>query len=219
MDVYVRSSVLEVIDVCCSHRTNVIGMTRDEVRKLGVDREGRRSGRCDPWDLIDGIGKPLHLGLPTTVHTPDGVRQRFRTRVDFCSERTLAQVHDGTADDEVFRELILKVSAEERLTLHRERALVLQFDIDVCAGLQDGGVKNGNRSHGVVHGVVDILYEGSTSGGDGDTSARDIHRAEAYLAAVGAFVLTGEAEFVFLRHLLCDYQRRVVEFREAVLAY
>ena len=111
------------------------------------------------------------------------------------------------------------MSAEERLALHGESTLVFEFDINVRARLKDRGVENGNRSHGVIHGIVHIFHEGSTSGGDGDATARHIHGAETYLAAIGAFVFTGKTEFVFLRHLLGYHESGVVEFGETVFAY
>ena len=127
-------------------------------------------------------------------------------------------MHDRSTDHEVFVELVLQVGSEERFALERERALVLQFDIHVGTGLQDGGVKNSDRSHGVVDGVVDVLDEGRTASGDGDRAAGYVHRAQTNLAAVRTFVFSGEVEFVLLANLLSDYKCGVVQFLVAIFA-
>ena len=113
----VRRRALEIIDVRCSDAPYIVRVARDEVCKLSVDGECGRSGRCYPRNLVDGICQPLHLRLPTTVNAPDSVRQRLGTRVHFGRQRPFAQVHDRTADHEVFVELILQMCAEERLAL------------------------------------------------------------------------------------------------------
>ena len=125
-------------------------------------------------------------------------------------------MHDGTADDEVFAELIFEVCAEERLALHGESGLVLKFNIYIRTRFEDRGIENSYCSHGVVHGVIDILDKCSTAGCDGDRTAWHIHRTKAYLAAVRSFVFTGEVEFILLAQLLCNDESRVVQLRETV---
>ena len=119
-------------------------------------------------------------------------------------------MHDGTADDEVFAELIFEVCTEERLALHGESGLVFKFNIHIGTRFEDRGVEDGDCSHGVVHGVVHILDECSTASCDGDRTAWHIHRTKAYLAAVRSFVFTGEVELVFLAQLLCNDESGVV---------
>ena len=216
MDVYIGGGGFEIIDIRSADSAYVAGVTRDEMRKLGVDGEGGRSGGGDPRDLVDGIGEPLHLGLPTSVDTPDGVRQRFGSGVYFGRQRTFAQVHDRSADQQVFVELILQMGAEEALALHRERALVFQFDVHVRTRFENRGVEDSHCTHRVVHGVIDVLDEGGTSGGDGDGASRHIHGAQTDLAAVRAFVFTGKVELVLLAQLLRHDQSRVVQLRETV---
>ena len=125
-------------------------------------------------------------------------------------------MHDGTANDEVFAELIFEVCAEERLALHGESGLVFKFNIHIGTRFENRSIEDGDRSHGVVHGVVHILDECSTAGCDGDRTAWHIHRTKAYLAAVRSFVFTGEVEFILLAQLLCNDESGVVEFLEAV---
>ena len=125
-------------------------------------------------------------------------------------------MHDSSADDEVFAELIFEVCAEERLALHGESGLVFKFNIHIGTRFEDRGIENSYCSHGVVHGVIDILDECSTAGGDGDRTAWHIHRTKAYLAAVRSFVFTCEVEFILLAQLLCNDESGVVEFLEAV---
>ena len=74
VNVDIGGRALEVIDISRTHTSYVPGVTRNEVRKLGIDAEGRRCCGGDPRDLIDRVREPLHLGLPTSVDTPDRVR-------------------------------------------------------------------------------------------------------------------------------------------------
>ena len=66
--------VLEVIDIRRTYLTHIVRMTRDQVRKLRIDLEGRWCRRRDPGDLVDRVRQPLQLGLPAAVNTPDRVR-------------------------------------------------------------------------------------------------------------------------------------------------
>ena len=207
---------LKVIDIRRSDSTYIVRVTRNQVRKLSVQRErGRRCG-VDPRNLVNRIGQPLHLRLPTTINTPDRVRQRLGTRVDLRCQRPLAQVHDRTADNKVPVEFILKVRSEQRLTLHRERSLVLQFDIDIRTGLQNRGVENGHSTHGVVHSIVHVLNKRRTARRHRHTSARHVHRAQTDLAAVRAFVLTRQMELVLFAQLLRHNKRGIIQLLETV---
>ena len=177
MDINVGCRVLEIIDIRRTDFAYILGVSRDEVGELRIDLEGRRSCGGDPWNLVDGVGQPLHLRLPATIDTPDCVRERLHTGVHLGRQRPLAEVHDRTADNQIFVELVLQVRSEEALALHGERALVLQFDIHVRTGLQNGGVEDGHCSHGVVHGIIDVLDEGRTSGSHRNRTSRHVHGA------------------------------------------
>ncbi len=102
--------------------------------------------------------------------------------------------------------------AKKALALHGESGLILQLDIDIGARLKNGLIENGNRTHGVIHGVVYILDKRSSSGGNRNTSAGDIHGVEPYLAAAGTLVLTRKVELILLGVLLCRDERGIVEF-------
>ena len=102
MDIYIGCSILKVIDVSCSYRSYVIGVSRYKMCKLRIDREGGRCSSSDPRYFIDGIGEPLHLRFPTSVNAPDCVGQGLITCVDFCCERPFTQVHNSSAEYEVF---------------------------------------------------------------------------------------------------------------------
>ena len=125
-------------------------------------------------------------------------------------------MHDRSAYYEVFRELVLQVRAEKRLTLHEEVVLALQLDIYVRAGLQDRGVENRHRSHRVIDGIIHVLHEFGTACCHRHTSARHVHRTQPNLTAVRTFVLTRQAELILLSHLLGYHQGRVVQLLEAV---
>ena len=56
MDVDIRGCRFEIIDIRRSYGTYISRVTRDQVRKLGINLEGRRRRRRDPWDLIDRVG-------------------------------------------------------------------------------------------------------------------------------------------------------------------
>ena len=119
-------------------------------------------------------------------------------------------MHDRSANDQVFGKFVFQVRTEKRFALHRERALVLEFNIHVRAALEYRLVENSDRSHRIIDSVVHVLDERGATGGDSDTSTRYIHCAQTYLATVGSFVFTGEVELVFLAQLLRHYQCRVV---------
>ena len=109
--------------------------------------------------------------------------------------------------------------AEEALPLHRERALVLQFDIHIRTALKNRSVQDSHGSHRVIDGVINVLNQRRTAGGHGDRTSRHIHRTQTDLTAVGAFVFTGEVEFILLAQLLRYDQRRVVQLLIAVFLY
>ena len=128
-------------------------------------------------------------------------------------------MHDRSAEDEVFVELVLQMRPEKALPLHRERALVLQFYIHIRTALEDRGVQDRHGSHRVIDGVIDVLNQRRTAGGHGDRTPRYVHRTQTDLAAVGAFVFTGEVELVLLAQLLRYDQRRVVQLLIAVFLH
>ena len=208
---------LEVVHIRRSGAADIFCVTRNKVCKLGIHLEGRRCSRGNPRDLVNRVTEPLHLGFPTGVHTPNRIRERLMTGVDFGRQWFLAQVHQRTADYEVFVELIFQVHAEQALTLHREGRLVLEFALYVRAGLQDRLVQNRHRTHRVIDRIIDVLYQFRTSSRYGHTSARHVHRSEVNLAAVRALVLTFDGKLVLLCHLLRNNEGRVVQFLEHVL--
>ena len=216
MHINVRGSRLKIIDIRSPHRPYILGMPGYQVCKLCVDLEGRRGGRAYPRNLVNGVRQPLHIGLPTAIHTPDGVRQRLAAGVHLRGQRTLPQVHYRSAYHQLRRELIFQMRPEERLPLQREGRLVLQLHIHVRPRLQDRLIEDGYRSHHVVHRVVHILYQRRAAGGYRYAPSRDIHRVEPYLAAAGAFVLSRQVELVLLRHLLRHHQRGVVQLLEDI---
>ena len=109
MDIDIDFRRFKVVHIRCSGRAYIVRVTRNQVRKLGVNLEGRRRGGGYPRYLVYRVAEPLHLRLPAGVDTPNGVRQRFLTGVDLCGQRLLAHVHQRTANHQVLVELIFEV--------------------------------------------------------------------------------------------------------------
>ena len=107
MHIDIRRCALEIIDICCSYFTYIVGVTRNQVRELCIYLECRRSCGIDPWNLIDSIRQPLHFGLPTTVKTPNSIGKWFGTCVHFRRQRAFTQVHNRSTDYQIFREFVL----------------------------------------------------------------------------------------------------------------
>ena len=55
MHIDIRRCALEIIDICCSYFTYIVGVPRNQVRELCIYLECRRSRGIDPWNLIDGV--------------------------------------------------------------------------------------------------------------------------------------------------------------------
>ena len=173
-------------------------MPRNQVCELGIHLEGGGGGGTYPRNLINGIGEPLYLGFPTSVHTPNGVCQWFATGVHFGSKRPFTQVHNRSANDQIGVEFVFQVRAEQAFALHGEGGLVLQFHIHIGTRFENGLVENGNRSHCIVHRIVHVLYQCRTAGSNSNTPTWHIHCIQSYLAAACAFVFTCQMELVFL---------------------
>ena len=216
VDIDLGHCLLKVVDICCADLTYVVGVTRDKVCKLSVDSKRRRLCCGYPRYLVNGVCQPLQFGLPRAVNAPDSVCQRLAARVHLRGQRTLTQVHDRSAYHQVFGERVLGVQPEQTLPLHRERGLVLQFNVNLRAALNDTLVKDGHRSHRIIDRIIDILHQRRTAGGHGHTTARNVHRVQTNLAAAGAFELTHKFELVLLGHLLGVHQRRVVQLLERI---
>ena len=75
--------------------------------------------------LVEHVGQPLRLGLPVQVQSPQGILQRFCTHGDFRCQRLFRQVLEGTADLEIFREVVLPVDTEHALALHAVLGIAL----------------------------------------------------------------------------------------------
>ena len=151
------------------------------------------------------------------IHAPNSVGERLATRVHFRGDRSFVQVHDCTANRQIFVELILHVCSEQRLTLHGEQCLILQLHIHVRSRLQYGLVQYGYCSHGVVHGVVHVLYQRSATRSYHHTSAWHVHRVQANLIACWAFVFTHQRKLILLRVFLCAHQCWVIQLLEHIL--
>ena len=219
VNVNIGGCALKIIYICRSDGSHIVGMTRNHVGKLRIDLEGTRSGGCDPGDLVYGIGQPLHLRLIRSVDTPYRICQRLGAGIHLGRKRTLAQVHNGSTQHEVFGKLILDMRAKQRFALQRECTLVFQFDIHIGSALQYRLVEYGHGSHHIIHRIIHILYQFGATGSYSHTSSRHIHRTQTNLAAIRALIFTSQMEFVFLAHLLRYDQRRVIQLLETVFVH
>ena len=56
MHVDIRGRTLEIVYIRRSYLAHIVRMARYQVRELAAQREGRRCGSRDPWDLVDRVG-------------------------------------------------------------------------------------------------------------------------------------------------------------------
>ena len=216
VDIDIGLCGLEVVDVGRSGLAHVTRVARNEVRKLAVDSQRRRLCRGHPGDFVQQVRQPHKLRLVAAVQSPNGITQRLHTRVHFRRQRAFAEVHDSTAEHKVLAELVLQMRANQRFSLHREGGLVLQLDVHIGSGVQNRLVQDSHRSHRVVHRIVHVFSQFGSTCRHGHAASRHIHRAQLDLAAVRALVLALQSELVLLAHLLCNHQRRVVQFLEHI---
>ena len=73
VNIDIRLCRLKIIDIGRSHLSHFLRMTWNQVSKLRIHLEGRRSRRINPWHLIDQQRQPLHFCLPTCIQTPNGI--------------------------------------------------------------------------------------------------------------------------------------------------
>ena len=90
MHIDVCSGGFEIVYVSRTYRTHILGVSRNEVCELSIDLESGWCGGGYPWNLVNGVGQPLHFCFPTTVHAPNSVREWFRTGVHFGCHWALA---------------------------------------------------------------------------------------------------------------------------------
>ena len=95
-------------------------------------------------------------------------------------------MHECTAHLEVGSKVILPVQSGHGLALHAVLGVALQLYVYAGTGINDALVDDGHRTHAVVNGVVAVLNQGGTSGGNNYRSARDIDRSQLYHVAVCA---------------------------------
>ena len=69
------------------------------------------------WNLVEHICKPLTLFLPVDIQSPNGVVEWFRTHIHLSCQWLFREVHEGTTNLEVLREVVLPVYTNHRLAL------------------------------------------------------------------------------------------------------
>ena len=207
---------LEVVDIGgLAVLTSGIGHAWYEVGELGSEGEVRHSLGADAWQEVDNLRHPRHLCLPVEVNTPDGIARRLLAEVVLLSERFLVEVHHGGTQVEVGLELIVEVQTQHALGHHRERVVLARHAYRGAAA-QDALVDDTHRTHGVVDGVVDILYERHTAGCHSHAS-RGHAITQRYLATHLRGEVAFEVELVLVGILLSEGAGHGVERVVAVL--
>ena len=168
-------------------------------------------------DLVKHVGEPLALLLPVEVETPDGVVERFRSHADLGGQGLLAQMHEGTTQLEVLREVILPVESHHRLAFLTIVALAFERDVDIGACVDDVLVEDGHLTRVVVHGVVASLGQGHAACRHHHRSLRHVVGAQRDDVGRGSAILSDEHVLVLLGYLLGHGLRGVIEFGEGIL--
>lgn len=208
---------LEVVDIAAALVGTRLLFVGNELGELAAHAQGRRCCGVDGRNLVQKICQPHEVGVVVEVDAPDGVVDGLVADVDLLGQSFLAEVHDGGADVEPFRELVVDVESEKRFPLCREHRLVFESDVDALSRVDYRLVGDGHYAHGVVDRIVAVFGQHDASGGDDDRSARNVHGFEAYLRSVAGLIFAGEDEFVLCSELASYYEGAVVKFLIAVL--
>ena len=167
--------------------------------------------------VVQHIGEQLALMLPCHVQAPQRVLQRFVAHRHLACERLLVQVHQGTAQLEILREVICPVHAQHRLALHVEHRVALHRYVHRRARIQDALVDDSHRTHGVVHRVVAVLRERHATGRHLHRSARNVVGTQLDYIAARSRIFTREQELVLLGNLLRRGLGRVIQLLKHIL--
>ena len=177
--------------------------------KLGGECDVGRLTDVQQRNLVEHIRQPLAFLLPVDVQSPDGVVERFCPHVHLGCQRLFGQVHERTADLEVFGEVVFPV--------HADHCLAFQGDIDGCSGVNDALIEDGYLPGTVIDTVVRAFIQGHTA-------CRHDHRSLWYVISPEGNdirrrtpVLPCEHELVLLGNLLGDGLCRVVKLFEDIL--
>ena len=100
--------------------------------------------------------------------------------------------------------------------MHAIVVVAFHAGIDLCAGIQDALVDDGDTAHAVIHQIVAVLCQGHTSGCYDYGALRNVGYAQVNLAAVASLVLAGKQELVVLGNLFGNGLGAVIQFREAI---
>ena len=159
------AAALEVVQIGCI-ALNAVVLTGNKLCKLAV--EGNKAGLCalDKWQLVDEVGEPLALLLPTDMEAPQRILQRFVAHADLCGERLLTQVHQSTAYSEVLVDFVIQIQTKHRFTLHAVVVITLYGGTDIGTGIKEALVDDCHTPHVVIDSVVGILCKCRTACGD-----------------------------------------------------
>lgn len=123
---------LEVVDIAAALVGARLLFVGNELGELAAHAQGRRCCGVDGRNLVQKICQPHEVGVVVEVDAPDGVVDGLVADVDLLGQSFLAEVHDGGADVEPFRELVVDVESEKRFPLCREHRLVSRVTLMLC---------------------------------------------------------------------------------------
>ena len=167
-------------------------------------------------EFVEPVRKPLALLLPGDVHAPYCIIERLATHGDLRGERLFAEMHERTADLEVFGKVVFPRHAEERFALHAVVGVAFEAHVHGRACIEDALIEYAHDAGIVVHGIVRAFRERLPTGSYEHRAARYVHRAKVDLVVARGFVLSRNLIFVLLGNLPRNGARGVVKFLEHI---
>ena len=91
------------------------------------------------------------------VRTPYQVVYRLISIVNFLSIRFFVKIHKDSANVEIIRDVIIQSGSQHTLFCDSEVVFVFHSDGDRGSGVQDAFIGDGDRTHTVIDGIVNIF--------------------------------------------------------------
>ena len=144
------------------------------MRELSIESNLAGFGQRKQRKLIEHIRQPLALPFIRCIQTPKRILDRFFAESRLGSQWHLGHVHHRRPHVEVRSKLIVQVQTHHRLALHAIRRLVLQRNTDRRATGDNAFIQYGNTTGSIIHRVIHILCQSSTS-------SRNLHRTTCHI--------------------------------------
>ena len=168
-------------------------------------------------NLVEHRCQPLRLLFPVQVQSPDRVAQRLGAHRHLRGEGLFREMHQRTADLQVFREIVLPVHTQHRLALHTVVGIRLEGGGDVRLRIQDALVDDGHLTGGVIDGIVGAFRQFHATSPDRHGTFRHVIGAQGDDIGRRAFELSSQDKLILFCILLCHRLSGVVELGEGIL--